>query len=75
MLLTFLHCILLQMTDDDSFFYVGTSTGDILKLNTKTTLMSDYGPVKQKFSLVSGCYVLLLVNCHSVAKWILMHLT
>uniref|UniRef100_A0ACB8EJZ5 Cilia- and flagella-associated protein 52 n=1 Tax=Sphaerodactylus townsendi TaxID=933632 RepID=A0ACB8EJZ5_9SAUR len=41
-----------MMTEDDSYFYIGTSTGDVLKLNTKSTLMSDYGPIKEKFSLV-----------------------
>lgn len=43
-----------QMADDDSYFYVGTSTGDILKINTKSTLMSSFGPEKDKHSLVSG---------------------
>lgn len=42
------------MAEDDSYFYVGTSSGDILKLYMKSKLMSDYGPVKEKFSLVSG---------------------
>ena len=41
------------MADDDSFFYVGTTTGDILKMNPKTKLLADTGPVKDKFSLVS----------------------
>ncbi|XP_061477831.1 cilia- and flagella-associated protein 52 isoform X2 [Rhineura floridana] len=48
------------MTDDDSYFYIGTSTGDVLKLNTKSTLMSDYGPLKEKFSL--GVTALLLLK-------------
>ncbi|KYO40820.1 cilia- and flagella-associated protein 52 isoform B [Alligator mississippiensis] len=42
----------IMMADDDSYFYVGTTSGDILKLNTKSKLMSDYGPMKDKFSLV-----------------------
>ncbi|KAF7249171.1 Cilia- and flagella-associated protein 52 [Varanus komodoensis] len=41
-----------MMTNDDTYFYIGTSTGDVLKINTKSRLMSDYGPVKEKFSLV-----------------------
>jgi hypothetical protein len=41
------------MADDDSFFYVGTTTGDILKMNPRTKLMADTGPVKDKYSLVS----------------------
>ncbi|XP_006534328.1 cilia- and flagella-associated protein 52 isoform X1 [Mus musculus] len=39
------------MADDDSFFYLGTTTGDILKMNPKTKLLADTGPVKDKFSL------------------------
>lgn len=42
-----------QMADDDGFFYIGTSTGDILKLNPRTKLLADTGPAKDKFSLVS----------------------
>lgn len=41
------------MADDDSFFYLGTTTGDILKINPKTKLLADTGPMKDKFSLVS----------------------
>ncbi|XP_054312590.1 cilia- and flagella-associated protein 52 isoform X1 [Pongo pygmaeus] len=39
------------MDDDDSFFYLGTTTGDILKMNPRTKLLTDAGPVKDKFSL------------------------
>lgn len=42
-----------QMADDDSFFYLGTTTGDILKMNPRTKLLADTGPAKDKFSLVS----------------------
>lgn len=48
-----------QMASDDSFFYLGTTTGDILKMNPRTKLMADTGPVKDKFSLVSGDHSLL----------------
>lgn len=41
------------MASDDSFFYIGTTTGDILKMNPRTKLLVDTGPVKDKFSLVS----------------------
>lgn len=41
------------MADDDSFFYLGTTTGDILKMNPRTKLLADTGPVKDKYSLVS----------------------
>ncbi|XP_068769987.1 cilia- and flagella-associated protein 52 isoform X3 [Struthio camelus] len=49
-----------KMADDDSYFYVGTSSGDILKLNTNSKLMSDYGPQKEKFSM--GVTALLLLK-------------
>ncbi|XP_031208751.1 cilia- and flagella-associated protein 52 isoform X3 [Mastomys coucha] len=39
------------MADDDSFFYLGTTTGDILKMNPRTKLLADTGPMKDKFSL------------------------
>ncbi|KAM7333612.1 hypothetical protein ACRRTK_006932 [Alexandromys fortis] len=39
------------MADDDSFFYLGTTTGDILKMNPRTKLLADTGPAKDKFSL------------------------
>lgn len=42
-----------QLASDDSFFYLGTTTGDILKMNPKTKLLADTGPAKGKFSLVS----------------------
>ncbi|KAH1183141.1 cilia- and flagella-associated protein 52 [Mauremys mutica] len=50
----------IMVAEDDSYFYVGTSSGDILKLNMKSKLMSDYGPVKEKFSL--GVTALLLLK-------------
>lgn len=42
------------MADDDSHFYVGTSSGDVLKVNTSNRVMTDYGPQKKKFSVVSN---------------------
>ncbi|XP_053310115.1 cilia- and flagella-associated protein 52 [Spea bombifrons] len=41
----------LAVAEDDSCFYCGTSTGDILKMNTKTKLLNSYGPQKDRFSL------------------------
>ncbi|XP_020921926.1 cilia- and flagella-associated protein 52 isoform X2 [Sus scrofa] len=41
----------LMMASDDSFFYLGTTTGDILKMNPRTKLLADTGPAKDKFSL------------------------
>uniref|UniRef100_S4RY15 Cilia- and flagella-associated protein 52 n=1 Tax=Petromyzon marinus TaxID=7757 RepID=S4RY15_PETMA len=36
---------------DDSFFYCGTTSGDILKVNLKTKLLNSYGPAKNKLTL------------------------
>uniref|UniRef100_A0A8B9LTK7 Cilia- and flagella-associated protein 52 n=1 Tax=Astyanax mexicanus TaxID=7994 RepID=A0A8B9LTK7_ASTMX len=43
-----IKCI--EIPEDDSFFYCGTTSGDILKVNLKSRLMNSCGPVKQKFS-------------------------
>ncbi|XP_074777942.1 cilia- and flagella-associated protein 52 [Athene noctua] len=53
-----------KVADDDNYFYVGTSSGDILKLNTNNKLMTDYGPQKEKFSL--GVTALLLLKTGDV---------
>ncbi|XP_072414529.1 cilia- and flagella-associated protein 52 [Chiloscyllium punctatum] len=44
-----INCI--EVTKDDSFFYCGTTTGDILMISMKTGLLNNYGPIKNKFSL------------------------
>ena len=36
---------------EDKFFYCGTTTGDILKINFETKLLVVYGPKKNRFSL------------------------
>ncbi|XP_043924725.1 cilia- and flagella-associated protein 52 [Protopterus annectens] len=41
----------IAVSEDDSFFYCGTTTGDILKVNLKSKLLSSYGPQKEKYSL------------------------
>lgn len=41
------------MPEDDKFVLCGTTSGDIMKVNLKTGLLSDCGPVKTKHSLVS----------------------
>ncbi|KAM3922864.1 cilia- and flagella-associated protein 52 [Leptodactylus fuscus] len=41
----------LAVSEDDGCFYCGTSTGDILKVNTKTKLLNSCGPQKDRFSL------------------------
>uniref|UniRef100_A0A8C6JIT2 Cilia- and flagella-associated protein 52 n=1 Tax=Melopsittacus undulatus TaxID=13146 RepID=A0A8C6JIT2_MELUD len=47
------------MADDDSYFYIGTSSGDVLKMNTNNKLMTDFGPQKKMFSLGVTTLVLL----------------
>uniref|UniRef100_A0A8D0EWU9 Cilia- and flagella-associated protein 52 n=1 Tax=Strix occidentalis caurina TaxID=311401 RepID=A0A8D0EWU9_STROC len=54
-----------KVADDDNYFYVGTSSGDVLKLNTDKKLMTDYGPQKEKFSLVSSSSVTLVFSLSS----------
>ncbi|KAM6317644.1 LOW QUALITY PROTEIN: cilia- and flagella-associated protein 52 [Podargus strigoides] len=49
----------LKMADDD-YLYVGTSSGDVVRVNTNNKLMSDCRPQKQKFSL--GVTALLLLK-------------
>ncbi|RXM37328.1 Cilia- and flagella-associated protein 52 [Acipenser ruthenus] len=41
----------LEISDDDSFFFCGTSSGDILTVNLKTKLLNSCAPQKKKFSL------------------------
>ncbi|NXK80261.1 CFA52 protein, partial [Amazona guildingii] len=48
-----------KMADDDSYFYIGTSSGDVLKINTNNKLMTDFGPRKKMFSLGVTALVLL----------------
>ena len=40
-----------QVDENDKFFYCGTTSGDVLKINMNTKLLSSYGPAKEKFSL------------------------
>uniref|UniRef100_A0A663NC55 Cilia- and flagella-associated protein 52 n=1 Tax=Athene cunicularia TaxID=194338 RepID=A0A663NC55_ATHCN len=54
-----------KVADDDNYFCVGTSSGDILKLNTNNKLMTDYRPQKEKFSLVSSSSVTLIFSLSS----------
>ncbi|KAG5279889.1 hypothetical protein AALO_G00082690 [Alosa alosa] len=39
----------IEIQHDDAYFYCGTTSGDILKVNMKTRLLNSFGPVKQKF--------------------------
>ncbi|KAG7274564.1 hypothetical protein CRUP_018956 [Coryphaenoides rupestris] len=38
----------IEIADDDQFFFCGTTSGDILKVNLKTRLLNICGPVKNK---------------------------
>uniref|UniRef100_A0A8C4GF86 Cilia- and flagella-associated protein 52 n=1 Tax=Dicentrarchus labrax TaxID=13489 RepID=A0A8C4GF86_DICLA len=39
------------ISEDDQFIYCGTTSGDIMKINLKTGLLGECGPVKTKYSL------------------------
>ncbi|KAG7242356.1 hypothetical protein INR49_023485 [Caranx melampygus] len=41
----------LEISEDDKIIFCGTTSGDIMKINMKTGLLSDCGPVKKKYSL------------------------
>ncbi|XP_056227354.1 cilia- and flagella-associated protein 52 [Seriola aureovittata] len=41
----------IEISEDDQFVFCGTTSGDILKINMKTGLLSDCGPIKTKYSL------------------------
>ncbi|KAK3728613.1 hypothetical protein QZH41_011696, partial [Actinostola sp. cb2023] len=42
------HCI--QVSEDNQFFYCGTTSGDILIVSVKNCILKDYGPKKDKYS-------------------------
>lgn len=42
---------MVQVCDDDQFMYCGTTSGDVLKVNMKTCLFTNHGPLKDKYSL------------------------
>ncbi|KAK2515522.1 hypothetical protein Q9233_014035 [Columba guinea] len=46
-------CIGFKMTDDDDDFYLGTTSGDVLKVNTSSKVVTACGPQKKKFSMRS----------------------
>nr|XP_046266536.1 cilia- and flagella-associated protein 52 [Scatophagus argus] len=41
----------IEISEDDQLIFCGTTSGDIMKVNLKTGLLSDYGPVKTKYNL------------------------
>lgn len=52
------HIFMLQISEDDQFIFCGTTSGDIMKINMKTGLLSDCGPIKKKYCLVSHCEII-----------------
>lgn len=49
----------IAMAEDDSFFYCGTTTGDIFAVNMSSTRFQKLGPEKQRFGLGINCLKLL----------------
>ncbi|KAK2516129.1 hypothetical protein Q9966_015177 [Columba livia] len=45
-------CIGFKMTDDDGDFHLGTTSGDVLKVNTSSKVLTACGPQKKKLSMV-----------------------
>ncbi|KAK2514630.1 hypothetical protein Q9233_014786 [Columba guinea] len=43
--------VCVQMTDDDDDFYLGTTSGDVLKVNTSSKVVTACGPQQKKFSM------------------------
>lgn len=41
----------IEISEDDNYILCGTTSGDIMKVNMKTGLLFDCGPVKTKYSL------------------------
>lgn len=52
------------MAEDDSYFYCGTTSGDVLKMNIKNHILSFFGPEKDKFSM--GVTSLALVKTGAI---------
>ncbi|XP_064903737.1 cilia- and flagella-associated protein 52-like [Columba livia] len=50
--------VCVQMTDDDGDFHLGTTSGDVLKVNTSSKVLTACGPQKKKLSM--GVTALLL---------------
>ncbi|XP_022080542.1 cilia- and flagella-associated protein 52-like [Acanthaster planci] len=44
----YVKCI--EVSEDDEFFYCGTTSGDVLQINIRNTLLSSHGPEKDKYS-------------------------
>ncbi|KAK2518419.1 hypothetical protein Q9966_014332 [Columba livia] len=44
--------VCVQMTDDDGDFHLGTTSGDVLKVNTSSKVLTACGPQKKKLSMV-----------------------
>ncbi|CAL8274626.1 cilia- and flagella-associated protein 52 [Gadus morhua] len=57
-----IKCI--EIAEDDQYFFCGTTSGDILKMNMKTGLLNSCGPAKQKFS--QGVNVLKILKSQEI---------
>ncbi|XP_064904076.1 cilia- and flagella-associated protein 52-like [Columba livia] len=57
--------VCVQMTDDDGDFHLGTTSGDVLKVNTSSKVLTACGPQKKKLSMVSSSSVtpILSLSC------------
>ncbi|XP_054461063.1 cilia- and flagella-associated protein 52 [Anoplopoma fimbria] len=51
----------IEISEDDQLIYCGTTSGDIMKINLKTGLLSDCGPAKEKYSM--GVNVIRILKC------------
>ncbi|PIK54041.1 hypothetical protein BSL78_09070 [Apostichopus japonicus] len=54
----------IEVAEDDSYFYCGTTSGDVLKMNIKNHILSFFGPEKDKFSM--GVTSLALVKTGAI---------
>lgn len=74
-----LHVVIAQISEDDQFVLCGTTSGDIMKINLRTRLLSDCGPVKVKFGQVgqtqswqvsnSALWKSLTVSSSCICQW------
>ncbi|XP_068448325.1 cilia- and flagella-associated protein 52 [Clinocottus analis] len=59
MLKRIVKCV--QISEDNQFIFCGTTSGDIMKINLNTRLLSNFGPTKEKYSM--GVNVLRILKC------------
>ncbi|TUJ41097.1 Cilia- and flagella-associated protein 52 [Bagarius yarrelli] len=59
----------MELDKDDSFFYCGTTSGDVLRVNLKSRLLNSCGPQKNRFRKTSKELLRIQVpnmTCHAV---------